>query len=303
MSTSDTKIVFFGTPAFSVPVLRVLLESGYQLRCVTSAHGSPVNDFAAANGIPVLQPEELDEAFIDELRSFGPDVAVLAAYGKILREPVLQIPNRGFINVHPSLLPKYRGSSPVIHTILGGETVTGASVFVMDTGVDTGPILGQLEHRLSGKEHAGQLTETLFAKGAELLQDLLPEYLSGKLQPTPQDDTQATVTRKVPKDAAVIDWSASDALVERQVRAFDPWPMARTTIGKTQIQLQQVGLSGRNSALTPGSAVLMEDIRRIGLVCGNGKILTIESAKPQDKHMLGGEEFYNGYRKVVAQTE
>ncbi len=235
------RLAFFGTPDYAVPVLDAMLASGHQVVGVytrpdrPSGRGRPtapppVKLYAEEQGLPVFQPSSMGRReAVDGLGALSPDVIVVAAYGRILPPSVLDIPPRGALNIHPSLLPRYRGPSPVATAILEGQSRVGVTLMLMDEGMDTGDILAQKETGTLPGETAGQLTIRLFSLGADLLRDALPGWLAGSVSPVPQEDAQATVTRLMVKEDGEMDWSLPAVQLERRVRAFDPWPGSYTS--------------------------------------------------------------------------
>ncbi len=207
-----------GTPEFALPTLEMLCAHYAVVGVVTqpdrpAGRGrhvleSPVKQLALAEGIPVFQPERLRtlEA-VERVRAWAPDIIIVVAYGQILRPTVLDIPPLGVLNVHASLLPRWRGAAPVPAAILAGDQVTGVTIMQLDAGMDTGPILTQRETAIKPQETAGELEARLAQLGAELLAEALPEYLAGRLLPQPQPETGATVVHRLPKEAAAIDWA------------------------------------------------------------------------------------------------
>mgnify|MGYP001359433818 CR=1 FL=1 len=237
---SDLRVVFMGTPAFAVPSLEELLQR--QVRVVgvitqpdrpqgrgLEPAAPPVKAVAAEYGIPVLQPERLDEAVVEQLRAWRPDLLVVVAYGKILPAAVLQVPRLGAINVHASLLPRHRGAAPIQWAILAGDAVTGVTTMWMDEGLDTGDIILQRSIPLDDQVTAGQLHDRLARLGAQLLGETLRLVAEGKAPRRPQDPAQATMAPKLSRDDEWIDWSRDATVVARQIRALDPRPGARTT--------------------------------------------------------------------------
>lgn len=185
----------------------------------------PLKEAALPLQIPVLQPDSLRPRSVQaDLAALSPDVIVVAAYGKLLPRPVLELPPYGCLNLHPSLLPRHRGPSPVATAILEGDQLTGVSLMLLDEGMDTGPVISQRQHALTGKEKAGELTNTLFALGADLLTESLGPWTQGELQAHPQDSAQSTVSRKLDRANGEADWNLSAEVLARQCRAYDPWP-------------------------------------------------------------------------------
>ena len=225
-----------GTPGFAVPVLEALVSAGHEVAAAYSrpdrpsgrgkrTSPTPVKEAASAMGIPVVQPPSLKPSVVQkDLAVLAPDLIVVAAYGLFLPRAVLELPRHSCLNIHPSLLPKLRGPSPVSTAIVDGETTTGATVMVMDEGVDTGPVLAQRQTPIGDSETAEVLTTRLFERGERLLVEVLPEWAEGRIQARPQDESQATVTRLLTREDGRIDWEMSAAQIARRVRGYAPWP-------------------------------------------------------------------------------
>lgn len=244
------RIVFFGTPEFAVPSLRALLGEGFDLAAVVTQpdrpHGRsrsqlvppPVKSVALEEGIPVLQPERpSDDAFISQLTTLGPELGVVVAYGHILRQDVLDVPPRGMLNVHASLLPQLRGAAPIEHAILQGFGETGVSIMQMVLRMDAGPVIHQVSTPIAPDETAGELTVRLAEIGALALVEALAMMEMSAATPSPQDDGLATFAPKIAREQARIDWNASAEEIARVVRAFDPRPGAWTTLAGREIKL------------------------------------------------------------------
>ena len=231
------RLVFMGTPAFAVPVLQALATApDVQIVGVYTppdrprgrgrpTEMPPVKSHAVAQGLPVFQPTTLrSEQAQQELAGLEPDVIVVAAYGNLLPAQVLDTPAHGCLNIHPSLLPRYRGPSPVATAIVEGAATTGVTLMLLDQGMDTGPIISQQGYPLSGWETAETLTASLFQLGAELLLRTLPPWAAGRLEAHPQDDSKATTTRKLERADGQADWTLPAAALDRRCRAYSPWP-------------------------------------------------------------------------------
>jgi len=236
-----TRVAFFGSAAFSVPTLEALVAAGYDVVAVYTqpdrpagrgrqeSYG-PVKEAALRHGLPVYQPRSLKrEAALAEFHALAPDVVVLAAYGLLFPQTFLDVPPHGSLNVHPSLLPRWRGPAPIVAALLAGDTTTGSTIFLMDAGMDTGPILAQREADIGPDVTAGALTARLAQHGAELLRDTLPAWLERKLVPQPQDEARATYSRMLTKEDGLLDWSRPAEELARRVRAFNPWPSTYTS--------------------------------------------------------------------------
>jgi methionyl-tRNA formyltransferase len=240
-SELGTRLVFLGTADFAAPSLRALAGAGWAevVGVVTqpprpagrgrTLHPSPVQAAAEALGLPVFAPERLrrPEA-VERLRAWRPDLCIVAAYGQILSPAALAVPPHGSLNVHGSLLPRYRGASPVVGALLAGETETGVTIMLMDAGLDTGPILTTATAPIRPDDTAASLTARLADLGAELLLRTVPAWLAGEITPRPQDDALASMTRLVRKEDGAIDWTRPAVEIERQTRAYHPWPGAYT---------------------------------------------------------------------------
>ena len=236
------RVVFLGTPDFAaIPLEALARDERYTLVGVVtqpdrpSGRGRapeppPVKQAALRLGLPALQPETLrDEAAVAQLAALRPDVGVVAAYGEILRKAVLAIPPLGYLNIHPSLLPRHRGPTPVPGAILAGDAETGVTVMKLDAKMDAGPILAQRRVPLPPDARARALTQELFELGARLLVEILAPYAAGQVEPVAQDDSQATYTALLKKADGAIDWAAPAERIERMTRAYDPWPGAWTS--------------------------------------------------------------------------
>lgn len=234
------KIVFMGTPEFAVPSLRMLLQEGYEVAAVITQPDKPkgrgkklaapaVKEFALQHGLKVLQPEKVrTPEFLKSLEELAPDLLITAAYGRILPKAVLDVPAYGCINVHGSLLPKYRGAAPIQWSIVNGEKVTGVTTMYTDVGMDTGDILLKRDIAITDNMTGGELHDIMAEVGAGVLKDTLKLLEKGQLVRTPQDDSQATYTAMLNKESGRIDWSKSAADVHNLVRGMNPWPVAYT---------------------------------------------------------------------------
>ncbi|RME09305.1 MAG: methionyl-tRNA formyltransferase [Ardenticatenia bacterium] len=309
-TTDKPRLIFLGTPVFAVPSLQRLAETGaYDIVQVITQpdrpagrgrklRPSPVKEAAQALGLPVWTPETLKTPdAVAYLRDLAPDVAVVVAYGEILRPNVLAIPPKGFLNVHASLLPKYRGAAPIQAAILNGDRETGVSIMLLDEGMDTGPVLAQRVVPIAPDETAGTLSEKLAQVGAELLVETLPRWLAGEIEPRPQDHSQATVTRLIKKAHGRIDWTAPAVQIERQVRAFTPWPSAFTTWdGRLLKVLRARVVNAPAHDAEPGTVVALDEGPAV--VTGEG-LLLLEEVQLEGKRPTTGKAFLQGYSQIV----
>jgi methionyl-tRNA formyltransferase len=304
------RVVFLGTPDFATIPLEALAGDGrYALVGVVTQpdrpagrgrapEPPPVKQAALRLGLPVLQPETLrEEAAVLQLAALQPDVGVVAAYGEILRKAVLAIPPLGYLNIHPSLLPRHRGPTPVPGAILAGDAETGVTVMKLNAKMDAGPILAQRRITLPPDAHAKALTEELFGLGAALLLESLEPYAAGQLEPTQQDDSQATYTALLQKADGAIDWGAQAERIERMTRAYDPWPGAWTSWRGQPLKI----IAGRTHAGWAGDAppgALIDRKDGIWVATGHGA-LELLLVQPAGKRALAAMEWRRGLRDVA----
>ena len=296
------RIVFFGTPEFAVPSLRALLRERYQVvgavtqpdrpqgRSRGTLVSPPVKTEAQRAGLPVLQPARpLGDVFLAGLRRLEPELGVVVAYGHILRPEVLSLPRLGMINVHASLLPRWRGAAPIQHAILAGEIETGVSIMQMDHGLDSGPVLHRIATPIGPEETAGSLTARLAELGATALVDALSLLVAGFAKPERQDATRATFAPKIDRDSARLDWRRDAPALARQVRAFDPAPGAWTTLGEGPLKL--FGAVAVRERGEPGSVLAAGDQLIVG--CGDGA-LAVREVQPAGRMRLPVPEWVRG---------
>lgn len=297
-----TRAVFMGTPAFAVPILKVLCDTTSVIAVYTqpdrpSGRGrkiemSPVKQQALASGLPVRQPKSLRPVnAIEALRQLAPDLIVVAAYGLILPQAVLDIPHHGCINVHASLLPKYRGASPIAFAILSGDAETGVTLMQMEAGLDTGPIIAQHSLPIGAEDTTEALEAKLAVLGAALLRDTLPAWLEGRITVKPQDDAAATATRLIRKEDGVIDWSLPALQIARQVKAYTPWPGAVTHWNGEALRIVRAAASPVRAA--PGRVVVLEHGVYVGT--GDGS-LRLDVVLPAGKRAMPAADFLRGRR-------
>lgn len=312
------RIIFMGTSELSVTILEALVRAGYEIADVYTRADKPagrgrkpaaprVKEACLRLGLPVYQPATLrNPAEVDRFRSLKPDLAVLAAYGRLIPAEMLDIPPLAFLNVHPSLLPKYRGPSPIVAPILEGDEETGVSIFILEPEMDTGPVLARRSIPISPEDTGETLSQKLAVLGAELLLETIPRWAKGEISPRPQDHGQATYTHIIKKEEGRLDWGRPAAELWRQVRAFQPWPGAYTN---WKGQLLKVLASEPVPAPVdgnPGMVLLVPDARRAGATLpavqsGQGLLvlrrLQLEGRRPLDAgDFLRGERDFAGSR-------
>ncbi|MDP6422596.1 MAG: methionyl-tRNA formyltransferase [SAR202 cluster bacterium] len=310
-STQALRVVFMGTPDFALPALSGLVDAGYRIVGVLTrpdrragrgrrAAKPPIKAFAEEQGLSIFQPASLkrDAEAREQIASLAPDVIVVAAYGAFLPDDTLAVPRLGCLNIHPSLLPRHRGPSPVPSAILAGDEVTGVSVMLLDSGMDSGPILAQRPTPIGPLEYRSELTPRLFRMGAGLLIETLPGWASGEVKAQPQDDAAATITKLLDREDGRIDWTGSAQHVGRQIRAFDPWPGTHTMWRGKSLKI----LTATPSKSTPASRAAGEVVELtdggIGVVTGDG-VLELTTVQIESKRPAPVGEFVQGYRDFV----
>lgn len=297
------RVVFMGTPALAVATLDALAARHDLMLVVTQPdrevgrgrqlRESPVKRRALELGAPVHQPATLREpGSRAPLVDARPDVAVVVAYGLLLPPEVLEIPRLGCVNLHASLLPRHRGASPIQAAILAGDATSGVTTMLMDEGLDTGPILLQAPVPVRDDDTAGSLGQRLATVGAELVVETLEGLVSGTLQPRPQDPAAATTTRLIRKEDGQIDWSAATAVIERQVRAFQPWPSAYTFVDGTRLQVWAAE-AGAETEAAPGTVVRADE--HLEVACGDGRRLRLLQVQRAGGRPVSAADFLRGF--------
>ena len=298
----SASVVFMGSPDFSLPSLRALASSYNVAGVVTqpdraSGRGRelkapPVKTLALELGIPLIQPEKLRQPeAMEQLRLWNPDLIVVAAFGQILRKEVLDLPRYGCINVHASLLPRWRGAAPINAAILHGDKETGVTIMQMDVGLDTGPMLSQRSIRLTSDDTAGSVFEKLSHLGAELLLETLPDYLAGKLTPIPQPEAGVTYAPMLKKEEGRLDFNQLAAELERRVRAFHPWPGAFMDLDGMPLKVHRARVEAGDAGV--GQRLIVQDQPAVGARAG---ILVLEEVQPAGKRPMSGKAFLAGGR-------
>lgn len=298
-------IVFIGTPEFAVPSLQRLAADGFDISAVLSQpdrpagrgrgmRPSPIAVAAEELGLPLLKPQSLrDPDAVAEVAALQPEAIVAVAYGQILRPEVLDIAPKGVLNVHPSLLPRWRGPAPVPAAILAGDETTGVTIMLMDPGMDTGPILSQVDHPIHDADTAGSLLTALADVGAGLLSDTLLRWLAGELEPQPQDDAEATVSSLIRKENAQIDWSLPAVDIWRRVRAYNPSPGAYTTLNSELLHIWEAWPL-KSDARAPGTVVPLDDREALpdpardasfAIGTGDGLLAVVTAQRPGRRSM------------------
>lgn len=304
------KIVFMGTPDFAAGALKAIIEAGHEVTLVVTqpdrAKGrsdklipSPVKEVALEHNIPVFQPLKIKtpEA-VAELRKYDADIFVVAAFGQIISQEILDMPRYGCVNIHASLLPKYRGASPIQRVILDGEKKTGVTIMQMDAGIDTGDMLYKVETEISDEDTFETLHDRLTGIGAEAIVEALPLIESGELVPEKQDDSQSCYAKLIKKEMGKIDFNKSAEEVSRLVRGMNPWPSAYTFLSGKQMKIWRVSvLPQTDDKAVPGEIVeLTKD--GITVKCGEGSVKILE-LQLEGKKRMAAKDFLLGAKPEV----
>ena len=302
------RVVFMGSPSFAVPSLEYLVSSGYEVAAVytqpdraggrgRSLVASPVKKAAGALGLTLLQPKSLKapEVF-EQLAGLKPDIIVVAAFGQLLPKPVLELPKLGCLNVHPSLLPKFRGASPVTAAILTGDEFTGVSIMLLDEGMDSGPVLAQAQVPIGDSDTTASLGAKLSLVGAGLLGEVLVGWVRGEIKARPQDDSKATYCTPITKDEGEIDWQLPAIEIWRRVRAFYPWPGSYTQLrGKALKVIEAAPLTETKAR---AGEVIALDSGGFGIGSGEG-VLNVLRVQLEGKQALSAADFLRGQREFI----
>lgn len=301
------RIVFMGSPEFALPTLRELAAHYTVVGVVTqpdrpAGRGQkltppPVKVLAQSLGLPVIQPERLRQPeAMAQLQAWQPDLIVVAAFGQILRQNVLDLPTYGCLNVHASLLPRWRGAAPIQAALLHGDEETGVTIMKMDAGVDTGPILSQRREPIREDDNAATLSQRLAELGAQLLLETLPDYLAGRITPQPQDERLATYAPMLKKEDGYLDWNFPAEALVRKVRAFTPWPGAYLEVRGLPLKVLRAHAVA-NEQLRPGQRGVLEGRPALGTVQGS---LVLDEVQPAGKRPMPGSDFLRGARDWVS---
>jgi methionyl-tRNA formyltransferase len=304
------RTVFMGTPQFAATILESLLQSSCQVIAVYTQPDKPagrgrpfvfppVKKLALERQIPVIQPETFKSSeVVEKLASFQPELIIVTAFGAILPSEVLSLPRFACLNVHPSLLPRHRGPSPVANTILSGDELTGVTIMLMDTGMDTGLILAQEKMRISSTNTTGSLSSKLANVGAKLLLETLPKWLGGELRTQAQEESQATYSKLINSKDAEIDWHLSAVELWRRVRAYNPWPSCYTWFQGKRLKIHKAIPCGGLAEGEVGEVVALAESPGVGVITGDG-VLGLCQVQLEGKREMSVDDFVRGKRDFI----
>ena len=304
------KIIFYGTPEFAVPSLTQLLRSKFNVLAVVTqpdrpkgrgkkVSNSPIKQLAQAHQLPVMQPERVhfrDGSFAAQLQLLAPELAVVAAYGHIIPEAILQIPSFGTINVHASLLPKYRGAAPIHRSIIAGESETGITIMRLVQEMDAGPMLSQTSHRISPTDTSVDVEHALASLGATLLATTVAELASGSISETAQQHDQATYAPKIQRTDGVIDWSTAAHDIHNLVRGLHPWPHAFTQSEGKRYLIHRTTLTPEAEITERPGTIVRAHGHELMVSAGRNDALLIESLQAEGGKVLNTRDFLAGQR-------
>lgn len=311
--TSEIRLIFMGTSAFAKEILYSLVKSGYAVAAVYAQPdkkvgrkqeliSSPVKLLTSENSIPLFQSDKLNEAVTIKIKNLNPDLIIVAAYGKILPENILKIPRYGALNIHASLLPKYRGASPIQNALLNGDKKTGITIIRMDKNIDTGNIVSQKEIDISSDDTVEDLTAKLSALGSSLLIKTIPDYVAGRIKPKKQDNSKATFCRLIKRADGLVDWNDKAENIYNKFRAFRTWPGIFSFWEKknksVRLKLNKISLkkNGEESICPPGT--VFSDKGNI-VVQANPGIIILEEIQQEGKNPVSATEFINGHPSFI----
>jgi methionyl-tRNA formyltransferase len=310
-------VVFFGTPRFAVPTLQQLLDSSHTVAGVVTQPDrprgrgqkvtfAPVKALAVEHNIPVIQPDRLKPPEVAEaLRAWNADVGVVAAYGRIIPEHLLNIPLRGMINVHASLLPKYRGAAPVHRAVISGDAETGVTIMRVVKELDAGPMFARLTRQIGPDETSDVVEEALAGLGARLLLTVLDQMTAGTAHEEPQDDSEATYAPRLTKEEGLIDWSQSAAQIHNRVRGLYPWPHAYTYLNGARLIIRRTRVDSAGRKAPPyerGGVVVNIDHDAILVMAGNGEELAVLEIQPEGRRPMSVRDFVAGHRLAAGDS-
>lgn len=310
------RIAFFGTPGFAARTLEALLQSVHQVVVVVTqpdrprgrgqqVSASPVKALAERRAIPVMQPTRLrDEAWLDAVRALDLDLGVVAAYGRLLPEALLAIPRLGMINVHASLLPRYRGASPIHQAVLAGDTTTGVTIMRVVRELDAGAMLARVDTPIGPDETTGDVEARLADLGARLLVEVVDRLAAGPMHEEPQDDAAVTLAPRLEKQLGLIDWTRAAAAIHNLVRGLQPWPGAWSFVAGRRVAIRQTRLATEAwpAVVREPGTIATGAHGAVLVACGDGQALELLAVQPDGRRVMTAREFLAGQRPGVALT-
>jgi methionyl-tRNA formyltransferase len=300
------KIVYFGTPEFAVPTLRRLLDSHHPVVALVSQPDrprgrghrltpTPTKELAVSRGVPVLQPERLrDDAFLESIAKLRPDLGVVAAYGKLLPDALIAIPPLGMINVHASLLPKWRGAAPVHRAVIAGDTETGITIMRIVKELDAGDMFATTRRPIGPDETSTEVEQDLGERGAGLLLEVVEQLAAGRARETPQDASKATYAPKITKPEGAVDWSLPAERLHNLVRGLQPWPLVSARLRGTRLLIHRTALTTALTPDKPGTIVRAEG-ERFEAAAGDGRVLRLMVVQPEGRRAMSARDFLAGH--------
>lgn len=304
------RVIFFGTPAFAAPSLEALAASPHRIAGVVCQPDRPrgrgqkiqieaVKRAALAHRLRVWQPDRLrDPSWLDELRADPPDLAVVAAYGRMLPQILIDLPRLGFINVHASLLPRWRGAAPVHRAILAGDATTGVTIMRVVLALDAGPMLARESTPIAPEETSTDLEARLATLGARLLRDVVDKLAAGPVEETPQDERLATYARKLDRGDSPVDWRRPAQVIHDQIRGLHPWPLALSTLGGRRLLLLRSTVAPADTLSAEPGTIVRIDAEALVIAAHPGAIRLLE-VQPEGRRAMGVRDFLNGARVRV----
>jgi methionyl-tRNA formyltransferase len=305
VTRAPLRIAYFGTPEFAVPTLRRLLDSGEHLVALISQPDrprgrghrvtpTPTKALAIERGLHVLQPARIrDVGFLKEIEALQPDLGVVAAYGKLLADELIRIPRLGMINVHGSLLPRWRGAAPVHRAVIAGDTETGVTIMRIVKELDAGPMFATLVRPIGPDDTSVEVEHDLAERGADLLVSVVRQMAEGRAVETPQDASRATHASKISKEEGAVDWSLPAERLHNLVRGLQPWPLVSARIGGSRVLIHKTALT---TAVTPDSpgTIVRADAERFEIATGDGRLLRLMVVQPEGRRAMTAREFLAG---------
>ena len=310
---ASLRIVFFGTPTFAVPTLTALLSSPHRVVGVVTqpdrprgrgqrVSDAPVKALALERGLPVLQPERLSREVVAEpLTALGADLGVVAAYGKILPQWLLETPPLGLINVHASLLPKYRGAAPVHRAVLAGETETGVTIMRVVKALDAGPMLARAIRPIGLDDVSDGVERDLASIGGQLLVSILDDLGTGRVVEEPQDDSRASYAPRLTKEEGLVDFSRTAMQLHNQIRGLRPWPNAYTFLNGSRFVLHRARLADYDPGDAPAGTIVRADSTGITVAAGDRRAINVLQLQPEGRRVMSAGEFLAGHGRLTGQ--